>query len=366
MDLLVKLLALSEKPKPTEDFFSEVVAYFFKRNPDFLKIWLETATDSHFKGQTISRISTQRSYLPLESHEGKSRPDLVIELESEDGKSSIVFVESKISSREGKEQLKRYAEILGSIESYEYKYLIYITRDYEPKDKFLILCNVKTNKINFFQTRWFLLYQLLTQFPETYFREELAHFMEIHKMAVGNHFSPLDIVSLVNFEHSLNLVNACLDDEVKDRFNNVFGCSIQWPSSGFHQLRHHKRIVMFASTQQSPWKQVGCFMGFDQLNIDSASDYPVITIALQIQPDFSNRDAVISRMHEISRDSTNAWHGVSLNETDAWSSIRLSNDMKYFLPEKDHVASIKQFFLDGLAAVESLRERYPDLPWQSK
>lgn len=64
----------------------------------------------------------------------------------------MVMLESKISSKEGPEQLKRYAEHLHAMTGFKGKALLYVTRDYDPKDPGEVLTDLDGN-IRFKQLR---------------------------------------------------------------------------------------------------------------------------------------------------------------------------------------------------------------------
>ena len=70
------------------------------------------------------------------------------------------MIESKIGSGEGQEQLRRYAEHLDKLTGVDGKALLYITRDYDPKDLGEILTGLDDNT-RFKQLRWHDFYRFL-------------------------------------------------------------------------------------------------------------------------------------------------------------------------------------------------------------
>src|SRR4051794_6253571 len=134
MSLFGRLLGLHSTPRPVEDFFTEVVAGLFTTAPTLCATWfedlglVEPARD-HEHGVLVR---TQQRLNPLHDHVTGSRPDLVIELSSgTDAGRDVVFLESKIGSGEGAEQLKRYSDLLSTVEGARSRTLVYITRDYD-------------------------------------------------------------------------------------------------------------------------------------------------------------------------------------------------------------------------------------------
>ena len=132
MALFSRLLNLNTGNIPLEDFFTELVAYLFSTDKEILYAWLKHLNILDTSIDLDAYVSTQRKFEPLDSHRLGSRPDIVIEL-ADTQRRSIIFIESKIGSQEGDEQLSRYAEILHGIPGFQHKFLLYITRDFEPK-----------------------------------------------------------------------------------------------------------------------------------------------------------------------------------------------------------------------------------------
>ncbi|MFM7426289.1 MAG: PD-(D/E)XK nuclease family protein [Elainella sp.] len=202
MSLFSRLLNLNTGSIPLEDFFTELVAYLFSQNKELLYAWLkelnlldtDTCLDAH--------ISTQREFEPLDGHLLGSRPDILIELVDDKG-CSIIFIESKIASQEGYEQLSRYAEILHNLPKFRKKLLLYITRDFEPKDREVIFKNVPDSIVCFEQLRWHQFHRFLQPHADTTLVQEVIEFMNEHQMAHNNQFSSIDVIALANFTKSL-------------------------------------------------------------------------------------------------------------------------------------------------------------------
>jgi hypothetical protein len=139
--LLGRLLPLFVGARRVEDLFTEAVARLFERRPELCLSWLDDlnlTTPVSPEDQRYIRVMTQKSFVALDEHGRVSRPDLIVEVyraveeaESE-ASTAIVMVESKFSSWEGQDQLKRYAEHLDKMTGMR-KTLVYITRAYDPK-----------------------------------------------------------------------------------------------------------------------------------------------------------------------------------------------------------------------------------------
>ena len=154
MGLFSRLLNFQAGSIPLEDFFTEIVAALFSSEQDLLYAWLQHINIFDLETNSNTDIFTQQSFAALENHDRSSRPDIVIELVG-DSFQDIIFIENKVGSSEGENQLRNYAEILAKMSNYRHKVLIYITRDFEPKDESDILKNVTQQTIKFKQLRWY-------------------------------------------------------------------------------------------------------------------------------------------------------------------------------------------------------------------
>lgn len=139
--LLGRLLRLFPDLVPLEDLFTEAVARLFERKPELCLSWLdglELTTSVSREEQRYIRVTTQKSFVALDEHGPRGRPDLIVEVHHADeyteleSSIGVVMVESKIGSVEGEDQLKRYAEHLNGMSGAR-KTLVYITRNYDPK-----------------------------------------------------------------------------------------------------------------------------------------------------------------------------------------------------------------------------------------
>ena len=140
---LGKLVRLFPESVNLEDLFTEAAARLFERRHDLCVAWLEGAGLLPRAGRyddRYVRVSSQRTFAPLEHHDTASCPDLLIEVywlleeepTNEETVADVVMVESKIGSGEGQDQLRRYAEHLDDMSSFRGEALLYVTRAYDP------------------------------------------------------------------------------------------------------------------------------------------------------------------------------------------------------------------------------------------
>jgi len=251
--LLGRLLPLFIGARRVEDLFTEAVARLFERRPDLCLSWLDELdliTTVTGKDQRYIRVTTQKSFVALDEHGSGSRPDLIIEVhhavedaESE-GSTEIVMVESKISSWEGQDQLKRYAEHLDKMTGMR-KALVYVTRAYDPKKTEEIL--VGTGSVGFCQRRWHDFYTFLQKMEADALVEEVMLFMEEQRMARSYRFSTADLMALSGVPRAFEIFDETFDEEVQAELEAFTGNKINRREPyGLTQIRDNKRYIMLA------------------------------------------------------------------------------------------------------------------------
>jgi hypothetical protein len=357
MSLFSRLLKLHAGNIPKEDFFTELVAYLFNTNKEVLYDWLKYLNLLSTDVGLNAHIRTQQTFKCLTHHDSDSRPDIVIEI-VDGSDQDIIFIESKIGSQESPGQLKRYAEILGGLSGFRNKFLVYITHDFEPKDKTAILAGIPESQVLFKQARWHQFYQFLKTQTDTMLVEEIIKFMKEHQMAHNNQFSSIDIIALGNFTNSLKLMEQTMSGEVSAHFKQVLG-SISMGATSFTQLQKHDRYLMYSWLQDKWW----CGLGF-MLNTSSPTDYPTVLLMLEVDPRSPRRDAIIKGMKNICSNQSK-WKGYELDNPKAWSKIVLGRSLQSFLSEEDHIVAIQKFFRESLDELSEIKSKYPNLPWDS-
>lgn len=195
MSLLGRMLGLFPESARLEDMFTEAVAHLFETKPQLCLEWLEEAglvstPHAASAGERKVAVSSQKWFTPLKHHGMASRPDLFIEIYRPLGKDmeeeavkDVVMVESKIDSREGQEQLRRYAGHLDAMTGVNRKTLLYITQNDDPKDPGEILSGLAGN-VRFEQLRWYDFYRFLQMVEQGELVEEIMTFMEEQGMSL--------------------------------------------------------------------------------------------------------------------------------------------------------------------------------------
>ncbi len=364
MNLLDGLLRLHSSSVPLEDFFTEACAGLFRYHPALCLRWLEEvgALPETRQVELVS-VSTQVRLSALEDHETGSRPDLTIRTRSEDGDSSIVLVETKVGSTEGGTQLKRYAEHLETVEGMAHKVLVYVTRDYDPKDPVEILINAEG--VGFKTARWNHFYRQLKAYQGSLAErgersdlvEEIRSFMEVHGMSQQHRLSAADVATMGGIPRVFSFMSETLADEVQSKVTEVSGHKVAGRLQNLRQVEDFSRYLQYASMSREFW----CGAGFN-LEGDHPEDYPWLTVFVEVGPRQPQREEIIGAMRSWAAEHPTC-ESYDLDDPSAWSALEWRMDLGKLLGEEDHMAAARRFFSESLDSLKSFREEYPDLPW---
>jgi hypothetical protein len=362
MSLFSRLLNLNTGNIPLEDFFTELVAYLFSTNKGILYAWLKELNLFDANAYLDAHISTQREFEPVDGQirSGISNIiDIVIELADENS-CDIIFIESKVGSKAMFGQLEDYAKVLNSPLNYRHKYLLYITRDYDPKVEKDIFEGITDCDVQFKQLRWHQFYLFLRSQPDTMLVQEIILFMSKYNMAHNNQFSSIDIIALANFPTALKLMQETMLHKVLTKFEKVLGRPRN-RASALTQVDYNGQYIMVVDMPNNWWGMLGFV-----LKTDSLTDYPRVRLGIQVHPSSPRREEIIAAMKKVCKqEKWKSWEGHGLNDSRAWSSIIREKSLQDFLSQPDHIIAIEEFFLEALGELKDIRNQYPDLPWKA-
>ena len=361
---LLKLHSLHPGTTPLEDFFTEIVAHLFRMSNETLFSWLEEYLELGTSRYTEPpHIWTQSGSEPLGHHSIGTRFDILIEL-SDGSCSDWIAIESKISAREGPDQLRRYAQVLAAEQDIGERILLYITRDYDPKDESSILQGLEST-VRFKQLRWYEFYDFLQSRgslsnlesrPRDVSTEmlvnEIVKFMEENRMAQSNQFTAIDVLTISNLPNAVSLMDETIGGDVKSRFNDVLGFV---PRGRPYSQLQWSRYLLTAWLSDDWWCGLGYWWG------DNVTDYPNVGIYIEVKPRSKSRQEIIKAMQKISQRP--AWSSYDLSDLTAWAGVFRECSLRDFLSKEDHVAEIKAYFLELLEDLAKIKKKYPHLPW---
>jgi hypothetical protein len=369
---------------PLEDLFTEAIVRLFETRPELCISWLKEAdllsTDPTTElDERYARVKSQRLLDSLGHHDSASRPDLLIEIHRSSGEDSkvsgsvaeVVMVESKIGSKEGPEQLRRYAEHLAQMPSVNGNFLLYVTRDYDPKDPAEILYSLD-DEVSFKQLRWHDFYRFLQKVEKDALVEEVMAFMEEQGMARTYRFSTADLMALSGVPRSFELLDETLGGEVKAELESFAGNKIKREGHALWEIRTHRRYYTWATLHG---RDLFCGVGYQLSKVEQsahasilripADGYPAIFAFLEAQPGAVGREASVAAMKKIALDED--WELYNADNPTGWVGVRRIRNLATLLSEEDHVAAVKSFFVESIRQLReeltTLKKEHPDLPW---
>ena len=345
----------SSKRNPFEDYLTEIFAHVLRKRKDIFLKMLKKFEISNLNELGRYNVKTQKTFSKINDQHSDSRLDIFIELI--DQKEIIIF-ESKIGSGEGYEQLKKYAKQLESFVDSENKVLIYITRDYDPKNKDNIFSECKNkDNLKFKPIRWYEMYNFLNKYKKNDpLIEEVLKFMEENNLAVNNQFTNVDVLSMCNFSSARNKMDETMGGEVKEKFKE-FTKNISRSYTRFTQMRKKHRFIISSNTNKMWW---GYGYWLETLNI---TGYPKVGVILELTPRSNQHGEFLKIGRKIIESDKDKWQERALVKGEKWPGILQLRSLQEFMSKLDHVKAIKEFFMGALDDIIEIRKKYPELPW---
>ena len=260
---LLKLRTNNIVKTPLEDFTTELLVGVLNNDKDlsnrFYKRFLELKSN-------FFNINTQEKF-KLENDK-----DCIVDIVIR-GNNEICFIENKVNSREGYEQLKRYSKVLDKYEKsgWDTK-LVYCTKRNEPKNY---------EEHDFFQYKWHELAFFLSQNKSNKITYLFLNYLKNNDMSKDLTIYSKDIIALENFGRILEIMNEYID-RVKPKFEELFG-NIEDLRKGRKfetQAYIHNRFCILSQhvVKGEGWSEI--LFGFDfngkifsQIYIDLTNEY---------------------------------------------------------------------------------------------
>lgn len=347
---------------PGEDFFTELVAYLFESSPAILLGWLESlGWQTPAGGYHRIEVDSQTVYSPLPEQTSASRPDMRVELWAGERR-DLVFIESKLGSVEGEGQLKNYAEILDGEPPGGRKWLVYITRQYDPKDDNEIFESIPATPVKFIQLRWRDFYRYLVQQPLDFLVGEICRFMEENGMGKQITFSESDLPTMGNLQHPFQLMLGVLDQDLQRKFQSVVGSRGQFTPLEF-LTRDWARFCLEGELVEGGLK---CILGFCDL---ASGAEPKLCLILQVYPekDYGNRRFVRVELIEMMKDilaNWPGWCGYGLDDPREYSLVEKKLSLRELLASGEVEDACRGVLVGFLDEVEGIMGEYTQIDWK--
>jgi hypothetical protein len=357
-NILLRLQSRYSDRTPLEDYFTELVAYLLQDAPEILTALLRRFELTKLPEPMLASIATQVNYERLDGHEMDSRPDLVVKLQAEHTQ-GLVFIESKIGSTEGPKQLRRYAEHLAAHTEIAERTLVFITRDYEPKNATKLLVGLEVAAIRFVQLRWYEVYYFLKKnFAANWLACEVCRFMEKNRMEQALQFNPVDLLALTNFRQAKAMMDQSLNGPVMRRLQQFGGEKIKFDLA-IEQFERHNRYIIILRQLNGLWAGIGYFMP-----TEDPFGYPEIGLMLEVNTKAAGQPQdIVKAMQEVVAAQPQEWKDYNQPMTRQWVNIYRRQPLQDFLQGPDHQQKVRAYLLECIEALDIIRSRYPQLSW---
>lgn len=330
----------SSNKTPLEDFntecFANILRLYKDIKHDFIRNILELPKDNYvIKTQLKRDLPDNRNCLI----------DLVFI-----GNKNVCFIENKVESGEGYEQLKRYGDALVHHYKKYGKYLFYITKYNDPKNE-----DGKLNKFNFTQFKWFEISNFLRTYQtDNPLINDYLKFLNKYKMEQDNTFRSENLLSMENMAKTIEIIESHIENS-KYEFNKLFGSAKYDKNFNWDQIRVHNRLChlnypILKCEKNRPSEILYCI---DLNNLKLKTHIWVD----QMHEQYENVTKLEISEKEIKSEITSGGAGIK---------YYVEKDLGLFLNSNNSDEEIKNWFLWSFEIMHNLIKDNPQLDWQLK
>jgi hypothetical protein len=240
---LLKLYKGSELKTPLEDFTTEILVNILGEDQSLTDCFVNTVLN--IPGTTF-QVSSQGCFPYKKDGRQFIKVDMVFRNED-----SICFLENKVHSKEGDNQLKSYSDVLNNFVGNKSTYLRYCTKFHEHKPNM-------TNHF-FLQFRWSHISDFLKKNDNLEIVKTFLNFLESNQMGNSTEFTIEELLSLQHFNSVLMKMNAYID-KINPTFTSVFG-SPKSLRAGSELLKNSRVVLIKEGLFGVNYTEIGC--GFE-------------------------------------------------------------------------------------------------------
>ena len=322
---------------PLEDFNTECFANILRLYEDvkveFINNFLKLPEDNY-------TIKTQlKRDLPQD-------PNCIIDLVFI-GEKNICFVENKIESYEGWEQLRRYGNVLDLHYSKFKKHLCYCTKYTDLKNE-----RREYDIYNFKQFKWFEIAKFLRKYQkENPLINDYLIFLNNYKMAQDNTFKSENLLSMENMLKTLEVAEFHIEN-CKGEFNKLFGGERYDRNFNWNQLKTHNRICHYSS---------------GTLKSNANRDYSEVLYSVEFGNLKLRTQIYVNSVHSQYEEFKKLNYDENKVKTDDFGDgfcYYVSSDIGKYLNDTNSDKSIKEWFLESFEIIKSLISNNPQLDWK--
>lgn len=341
---LLKLIGRKEYSSniPLEDFTTECFAGILKLNPDIFNAYIAY----HELPEDEYKIETQ-FWRQLPNDQPNCYIDLVFI-----GNDNICFVENKVESKEGFEQLSRYYDVLHTYFKSYNKYLHYCTKYPETKNIKNIVENssigiIETNKFHYKSYKWYDIANFLKQFKKNYsVINDFFNFLEHYKMVQDNTIRIENLLSMQNMNKTIQIIETHLENS-KGEFENYFGIKTTYQNSNWNEIKSFER---FCNKSES---------------IIDGEGYSEILYSIQLNDLTLSTHIYVNSKHEKfgEFDKIKIIEPLKKHETEHGTSIYMIDNLTKYLNKENSDRTIKEWYLNSFETMKRLMINNPNLKW---
>ena len=177
---LLKLYRTNSFKTPLEDFTTEILVGILSQNQELLNAFVNDILKIEGAG---FKISSQEHFLSDDGIQN-CRVDVIIRNDE-----ILCFLENKVNSLVGNEQLRRYSKVLDKYNTHYKTHLRYCTKYYDQK---------VIEEHGFSQLRWLDIARFLKKWNNVELIKEYLQFLKEHHMDNNTTFSAIDLIALEN------------------------------------------------------------------------------------------------------------------------------------------------------------------------
>lgn len=322
-----------------EDFFTEAFCHVLSQDTNLLRAFCGEFAELRLDEDVEIELTTQDHHAKRPEEDKSSRPDAVIR--SCDGRMEI-WLESKIGSREGDNQLDRYLAVLDTKGDILTK-LIFLTRDYEPKD---------IQDARFTQRRWYEVFQFLSAWePTNAWVSDVMDFMKEHGMSTNPSFTPAGIAHFQNIVEVFQTMDEILN-LVTPAFKDLF--------PGEKKVTTDNKLNML----MGPNRRYTIYWAGDwwDVNLGFRSDTKADQTPDEYFSLYMSVSANLKKNPEIAEAlKAQAVEGWNLQVRHGWVERDRAKSIREVLSSDTHRDACVEWFKEGIVQIASMK--HPRFPW---
>lgn len=331
---LIKLYKKNNNKTPLEDFntecFVNILRLYEEIKLDFIHNFLGLPSDDTY------RIETQlKRGLPKDS-------DCIIDMVFQ-GDKNICFIENKVESKEGHNQLERYGKVLDRHFSEYEKHLFYCTKYSDPKNQ-----KGEYKKYKFKQFKWYEVAKVLKKYKdENPLVKEYLKFLNQYKMAQDNTFKTENFLVMENMKKTLEIIEFHIE-QPKEKFIELFGENRKDLKKGkWGQLKNNRLCYWYENIFKSGggWSEIIYSIELSTLRLSTG-------IYVELKHEQYNKFLEADKS------------GLEREIHEKGTSFYLTEDLEKYLNDEESDKKIKKWFEDSFKKLKEFVDKNPQLDWE--